>query len=103
MLASAAPHKLRDRDTQCMYLRAVFQLAEGPAGAPLREQLLCAVVEHLVSVDVEIKWQDIVDAAVAAEEAAEEGSSSDDDDGGVFELEGEAWDHHRVGRSGLGL
>ena len=49
------PHKLRDRNTQCLYLRAVYTLAEGRAGAGIREGLLAGVLEHLISIDVEIR------------------------------------------------
>lgn len=41
---------------QCLYLRGAFALAEGPAGAAIREGLLAGVVEHLISIDVEIRW-----------------------------------------------
>jgi RNA polymerase I-specific transcription initiation factor RRN3 len=61
MLLQNLPHKTRDRGTQCLYLRAVLALAEGPMGAPLREGLLLGLVDHLLSLDVEIKWEDIVD------------------------------------------
>lgn len=77
------PHKLRDRDAQCTYFHGLFLLAEGPAGAPVRDVLLAGVVDHMLTIDVEIKWEDIVDPC--ADAAAEEGSSSDDE---VFELEG---------------
>jgi RNA polymerase I-specific transcription initiation factor RRN3 len=55
------PHKLRDRNTQCLFLTAVFAMAEAPAGRPIRDSLLAAAVEHLLSLDVDIKWEDIVD------------------------------------------
>ncbi len=44
-----------------MFLRAVLHLAESPAGLPIREALLVGVVEHLLTIDVEIRWEDIVD------------------------------------------
>lgn len=40
---------------QCLYLRGAFALAEGPAGAAIREGLLSGVVEHLIAIDVEIR------------------------------------------------
>ncbi len=55
LLLGAMPHKLRGRGTQCLYLRALFSLAERRAGAPVREGLLAGVVEHLASIDVEIR------------------------------------------------
>jgi RNA polymerase I-specific transcription initiation factor RRN3 len=50
------PHKLRDRNTQCLYLRGTYALAEGPAGGAVREGLLAGVLEHLIGIDVEIRW-----------------------------------------------
>lgn len=61
LLVSQLPHKLRGRDVQCAYLSALLALAESRAGAPIKDALLTAVVEHLLSIDVEIKWEDIVD------------------------------------------
>lgn len=81
-LAHSFPHKLRDRDAQCAYLRGILSLAEGPSGGGLRDTMLAAIIDHVLTIDVEIKWEDIVDPA--ADVAAEEGHSSDDE---VFELE----------------
>ena len=36
--------------------RGVFALAEGPSGGAVREGLLAGVVEHLIGIDVEIRW-----------------------------------------------
>ncbi len=36
LLVQLMPHKLRDRDTQCLYLSAVYRVAEAPTGAPIR-------------------------------------------------------------------
>ena len=36
LLVSHMPHKLRDRDAQCLYLSAVFHVAEAPSGATIR-------------------------------------------------------------------
>lgn len=55
------PHKLRDRATQCLFLSAMFMVAEAPAGRPIRDALLAMAVEHLLTIDVEIRWEDIVD------------------------------------------
>jgi RNA polymerase I-specific transcription initiation factor RRN3 len=35
-------------------------------GSSLREGLLLGVVEHLLSIDADIKWQEIVDAPTGA-------------------------------------
>ncbi len=61
LVSTHMPHKLRDRDTQCMFLSAVFRLAEAPAGRPVRDALLATVVEHLLTLDVDIRWEDISD------------------------------------------
>lgn len=54
-LKNQIPHRLRSRDCQCLYLHGVFQLTEAPSGAPLREGLLNAALEHVMLIDVEIK------------------------------------------------
>ncbi|KAG2436969.1 hypothetical protein HXX76_006484 [Chlamydomonas incerta] len=86
LMVSQMPHKVRDRNTQCLYLSALFRIAEDRSGAPIREALLTAVMEHLLSLDVEIKWEDIVDVPTGEEEEedAEEEAVADD----IFELEG---------------
>lgn len=61
LIVAQIPHKLRDRNTQCLYMSALFRIAEDRAGAPIREALLTAAIEHLLSLDVEIKWENIVD------------------------------------------
>jgi hypothetical protein len=62
MLLQNMPHKLRDRPSQCLYLSAVIALCEGRVGPVLREGLLSGLVEHLLSIDADIRWEDIVDA-----------------------------------------
>lgn len=62
MLIQNMPHKLRDRSTQCLFLQAIISLCEGKVGPALREGLLAGVVEHLLSLDADIRWEDIVDA-----------------------------------------
>lgn len=66
VLATGLPHKSRDRDVHCLALRGVFALAASPAGATIREGLLEAVVDHLLELDVEIRWQDISERPGAA-------------------------------------
>lgn len=62
MLVQNMPHKLRDRSAQCLYLNALIALSEGKVGPALREGLLGGLVEHLLSIDADIRWEDIVDA-----------------------------------------
>lgn len=69
LLVQNLPHKLRDRSTQCLYLRGAMALAEGPAGRPVRDGLLLGLVDHLLSIDVEIKWEDIVDVRTGGRRA----------------------------------
>eukprot|EP00879_Flechtneria_rotunda_P027592 GHRR01029563.1.p1 GENE.GHRR01029563.1~~GHRR01029563.1.p1 ORF type:complete len:775 (+),score=300.41 GHRR01029563.1:409-2733(+) len=83
MLVQNMPHKLRDRNTQCLYLRALLLLAEGKVGAPLREGLLAGIVEHLLSIDADIKWEEIVENPTVYDQE-ESGDEVDD----IFELEG---------------
>ncbi|RMZ52724.1 hypothetical protein APUTEX25_000843, partial [Auxenochlorella protothecoides] len=81
------PHVLRDRAVHCLYVRALLRISEGPAGGLVREALLAAVVQHLLSLDVEIRWEDIVD--VMTEEAREEeGGGVSEEEVDMFELEG---------------
>jgi hypothetical protein len=61
LLAGGIPHRLHEREVQCLYMRGALALAEAPAAAAVREGILAAAVEHLLSLDVEIRWQDIVD------------------------------------------
>ncbi|PRW34096.1 RNA polymerase I-specific transcription initiation factor RRN3-like [Chlorella sorokiniana] len=82
------PHKLRDRNTQCLYLRGVFALAEGPSGGAVREGLLAGVVDHLIGIDVEIRWEDIAEAAAEEERREEEGGLPQEEEPDIFELEG---------------
>ncbi len=66
IVAGGIPYKLRDRDVQCTYLHGALQLAEKPAAAAVREGILAAAVIHLLGLDVEIRWQDIVAAEAGA-------------------------------------
>lgn len=45
------------------------------------------MIDHLISIDVEIKWEDIVDQP-SGQEAEEEGDSDPEDGDDIFELEG---------------
>lgn len=61
-----------------MYFHALYLLMALPAGDTIQDSLLTDIVDHLVSIDVEIKWEDVVDQLTGQEE--EEGSSDDDAD-----------------------
>ncbi|MEW5303167.1 MAG: hypothetical protein WDW36_005886 [Sanguina aurantia] len=84
LVARALPHKMRDRSCHCLFLSAMLSVAETRQGAPIKESLLTVAVEHLLSMDVEIRWEDIVD--VPTGDDAEEGDSEEVDD--IFEIEG---------------
>ena len=62
LAAASAPFKFAPLDVHCLYLRGIAHLAEGPNGATVRNELLATMVNQLIAVDIEIKWQDIVDA-----------------------------------------
>ena len=61
-VAGGIPYKLRDRDAQCAYLHGALTLAQRPAAAAVRDGILAAAVNHLLGLDVEVRWQDIVAA-----------------------------------------
>lgn len=60
-LSQRMPFKFQSRAAPCMYFRAVYQLSQTPAGDCLRDGLQAAMVDCLLNIDVEIKWQDIAD------------------------------------------
>jgi len=89
LLVSNLPHKMRDRGVHCLYLRGVFAIVEGPHGYGLGDGLIPAVIAHLIDVDVDIKWEDIVE--VMTEEAREEIKGESPrrfDEPDIFDLEG---------------
>lgn len=60
-LSQRMPFKFQTRAAPCMYFRAVYQLSQTPAGDCVRDGLQAAMVDCLLNIDVEIKWQDIAD------------------------------------------
>ena len=60
-LSQRMPFKIVNRAAPCMYFRAVYQLSQMPAGDCIRDGLQAAMVDCLLNIDVEIKWQDIAD------------------------------------------
>ena len=61
----------------CDHRPAVLGLAERRGGAPIRDGLLAATIEHLLSIDVEIRWEDIVDVPTGKGEGGEGAIISD--------------------------
>lgn len=89
LLVSNLPHKMRDRGVHCLYLRGMFSIAEGPHVYGLGDGLIPAVIAHLIDIDVDIKWEDIVE--VLTDEAREEIKGESPrrfDDQDIFDLEG---------------
>eukprot|EP00850_Spirogloea_muscicola_P015330 SM000116S24251 [mRNA] locus=s116:305748:310367:+ [translate_table: standard] len=54
------PHRRLEKEFLCLYLESMFRLAETCSCTPLREQLLAAIIDRLIEIDVEIRWEDIV-------------------------------------------
>ena len=54
------PHKRLDARMHCTFLEAAFALAEAREGEQIREQILLGVVDILLQVDVDIRWEDIM-------------------------------------------
>lgn len=89
ILVSNMPHKMRDRGTHCLYFRGMFAVAESQPNSGLSDGLLPPIVSHLIDVDVDIKWEDIVE--IMTEEAKEEEKGERmprDDEPDIFDLEG---------------
>jgi hypothetical protein len=101
LIQAIAPHRLRERATHCYWLRAVTHLAEekhtnntnnnssSSNMSSIREPLLAGIVEHLITIDVELRWEDIVD--VVTEEAVEEEGGIDpgeEEEPDIFDIEG---------------
>lgn len=60
-LSQRMPYKITNRAAPCMYFRAVYSLSQTPAGECIRDGLQGAMIDSLLNIDVEIKWQDIAD------------------------------------------
>lgn len=63
VLLHKLPHKRTDKEFQCLYLEGMFRLAESSAGEALRDRVLIAALDRLVDIDVEIRWEDILESA----------------------------------------
>ncbi|GBG61757.1 hypothetical protein CBR_g23271 [Chara braunii] len=60
------PYRLLDKEMQCLYLENVLRLARESTGT-LSNRLLVVVVDHLVEIDVEIRWELIMEEKSAKE------------------------------------
>ena len=59
ILARGVPNKFIVKPVQCTYLYGLFSIAELPMAGAIKQSILTTVVQHLLSLDVEILWQDI--------------------------------------------
>lgn len=60
-LSQRMPFKITNRAAPCMYFRAVYSLSQTSAGDCIRDGLQGAMIDCLLNIDVDIKWQDIAD------------------------------------------
>eukprot|EP00884_Botryococcus_braunii_P013343 jgi/Botrbrau1/22009/Bobra.0024s0025.1 len=90
-LQSRVPHKLRDLPSHCIFFRGIFELARRTNAPAIREGILGISVYHLLSLDVEIRWEHIT--SMPEEEEADERDDTEED---VFDLEEQA-EHLRLG------
>eukprot|EP00899_Mesostigma_viride_P011644 jgi/Mesvir1/20480/Mv12367-RA.1 len=60
IIITRMPHKRHPKKQHIFFLENVIRLAESRQGAVLREDLLIVIVERLLDMDVEIKWEDIL-------------------------------------------
>ena len=103
LLVSNMPHKVREKDVHCLYLRGAFAIAEGLHNTGLGDGLIPAVVAHLIDIDVDIRWEDIVE--VLTEEAREEEKGESPrafDEQDIFDLEGMSEGEACLGMGGEG-
>lgn len=70
VLAARAPFRGLGREHHCLYTAALVSLAEHPAALSLRDGLESLLIGHVIEIDCEIKWEDIVQQREMAEEAA---------------------------------
>jgi len=89
VLVSNMPHKLREKEVHCLYMRGMFAIAESLHNTGLGDGLIPAVIAHLIDIDVDIKWEDIVEVMtddVREEEKGESPRGFEEPD--IFDLEG---------------
>lgn len=58
-LQGRVPHKLRDVPSHCIFFRALFELSRKTTAPTIRDGILGITVCHLLSMDVEIRWEHI--------------------------------------------
>lgn len=54
------PHRIVDKEWNALYLENMLRLEQSSAEDFIQKQMLMAVVDRLIEIDVEIRWEDIV-------------------------------------------
>lgn len=84
-LREGVPHKSAPKEVQIGFIRAALILIESADGVVLRDDFLKVIVGHLLEVDVEIKWDDVVAGVTSGERG--DGHEEEEDDDAIFELD----------------
>lgn len=58
-LQGRVPHKLRDLPSHCIFFRGLFELSRKTPAPSIREGVISITITHLLSMDVEIRWEHI--------------------------------------------
>eukprot|EP00854_Cymbomonas_tetramitiformis_P012447 gene12447-14706_t len=103
VLLTKFPHKLHEKRLHALYLENIFRLVESEVGKPLRDDVLLEVVNRLLQVDVDMRWEDIQSLELQEEEHQQRlkqaerdqkgsvvsinGDEDDDDVEALFEME----------------
>ena len=85
------PHPRMPAALQTCFHAAMFRMAEHAALCPLRERLLAAAVDHLIALDVEVRWEDL---STPGEDDDEPALAMDDEEQFELDLEGDAGGSH---------
>ncbi|KAI5067231.1 hypothetical protein GOP47_0017759 [Adiantum capillus-veneris] len=54
------PHRIVDKEWNALYMENMLRLEQDAKGDYIQNQMLLAVVDRLIQIDVEIRWEDIV-------------------------------------------
>lgn len=95
------PHPRTPCAMQVTFHGGMFRMAEHAALGALRDRLLAAAVDHLIALDVEVRWEELAPARDDDDDLDGEGAANVDDEE-QFELEFEAGGGHpsSTGRTG---
>ncbi|KAJ7532365.1 hypothetical protein O6H91_13G000700 [Diphasiastrum complanatum] len=56
------PHKIVDKEWSVLYLENMLRLESSAAGQLIGRRIILAIVDRLIEIDVEIRWEDILQA-----------------------------------------